>query len=120
MSKYPKPIGAYSAYREFNGLLFISGQIPLDPQTATIQTQDIKEQTKQVLENISAILEENGISFNEVLKSTCFLSDIEDFNAFNEIYAQYFKAPYPARSALAVKALPKGAKVEIEVIAHKK
>lgn len=119
MSNYPKAIGPYSAYREANGLLFISGQLPINPASGEIESSDIKEQTKQSLKNIGAILEENGISYDKVIKTTCFLADINDFVAFNEIYAEFFKAPYPARSAFAVKDLPKKAKVEIEIIAQK-
>lgn len=119
MSNYPKAIGPYSAYREVNGLLFISGQLPINPDSGKIESHDIKEQTKQSLKNIGAILEENGISYDKVVKTTCFLADINDFVAFNEIYAEFFKDPYPARSAFAVKDLPKKAKVEIEVIAQK-
>lgn len=119
MSNYPKAIGPYSAYREANGLLFISGQLPINPTSGEIESLDIKEQTRQSLENIGAILKENGIGYDKVLKSTCFLADINDFAAFNEIYAEFFKAPYPARSAFAVKDLPKKAKIEIEIIAQK-
>lgn len=119
ISNYPKAIGPYSAYREANGLLFISGQIPINPASGEIESSDIKEQTKQSLKNIGAILEENGISYDQVIKTTCLLADISDFAAFNEVYAQFFKSPYPARSAFAVKDIPKGAKVEIEVIAQK-
>lgn len=119
MSNYPKAIGPYSAYREANGLLFISGQLPINPASGEIESSDIKEQTAQSLKNIGAILEENGISYNQVIKTTCLLADISDFAAFNEVYAQFFKSPYPARSAFAVKDIPKGAKIEIEVIAKK-
>lgn len=119
MSNYPKAIGPYSAYRETNGLLFISGQLPINPSSGEIESSDIKEQTKQSLKNIGAILEENGITYNKVIKTTCFLADISDFAAFNEVYSEFFKAPYPARSAFAVKDLPKNAKIEIEVIASK-
>lgn len=119
MSNYPKAIGPYSAYREANGLLFISGQLPINPASGEIESSDIKEQTAQSLKNIEAILKENGISYDQVIKTTCLLADISDFAAFNEVYAQFFKSPYPARSAFAVKDIPKGAKIEIEVIAKK-
>ncbi|MCW1359695.1 RidA family protein [Campylobacter sp. US33a] len=119
MTNYPKAIGPYSAYREANGMLFISGQLPINPTSGEIESLDIKEQTRQSLKNIGAILEENGISYDKVVKTTCFLAEISDFLAFNEVYAEFFKAPYPARSAFAVKDLPKGAKIEIEVIASK-
>lgn len=119
MLSYPKAIGPYSVFRETNGLLFISGQIPINPSTGELEGSDIKEQTRQVLKNIGAILNENGLSYDKVLKSTCFLTDIQDFGAFNEVYAEFFTSPYPARSAFAVKALPKGAKVEIEVVVQR-
>lgn len=120
MSNYPKAIGPYSAYREANGLLFASGQLPINPSSGEIESQDIKEQTKQALNNIKGILDENGLSFSSVIKTTCFLADIADFTAFNEVYASFFTQPFPARSAFAVKDLPKGAKIEIEIIASLK
>lgn len=116
---YPQPIGPYSAYREAGGLFFASGQIPINPESGEIESEDIKEQTRQVLKNIEALLQENKLSFKQVVKSTCFLADIKDFAAFNEVYAEFFKHPYPSRSAFAVKDLPKGAKIEIEIIAYK-
>lgn len=119
MANYPKAIGAYSVYREVNGLLFASGQIPINPNSGEIEAKEIKTQTKQVLENIAAILEENGLGFENVIKTTCFLTDISEFADFNAVYSEFFKEPYPARSAVAVKDLPKGAKVEIEIIAKK-
>ncbi len=119
MSNYPKAIGPYSVYREINGLLFISGQLPINPDSGEIESTNIKEQTQQALKNIGAILKENKISYDKIIKTTCFLSDISEFIAFNEVYAEFFKAPYPARSAFAVKDLPKGAKIEIEAIAQK-
>lgn len=119
MQNYPKAIGPYSAYRKANGFLFISGQLPINPISGEIETQDIKEQTKQSLKNIEAILKENDMDFSNVIKTTCFLADIKDFVSFNEIYSEFFTSPYPARSAFAVKDLPKAAKVEIEVIASK-
>ncbi|QWU79737.1 RidA family protein [Campylobacter novaezeelandiae] len=119
MSNYPKAIGPYSAYREANGFLFISGQLPINPESGEIEAKDIKEQTKQSLLNIEAILKENNLCFDNVIKTTCFLANINDFVNFNEIYSSFFKAPYPARSAFAVKDLPKNALVEIEVIAAK-
>lgn len=117
---YPKAIGPYSTYRKAGDLVFISGQLPLDPNTMEIVSQEIKEQTKQSLKNIQAILKELGLESSHVLKTTIFLSDIADFAEVNEIYSQFFAPPYPARSAFAVQALPKGAKIEIEVIASKK
>lgn len=120
MQKYPKAIGPYSVYREANGLIFLSGQLPINPNTGELVKDDIKEQTKQALENVKAVLDESGLNLSSVIKTTCFLADINDFTAFNEIYAEFFTSPYPARSAFAVKDLPKGAKIEIEVIAIKK
>lgn len=119
MQNYPKAIGPYSAYRQANGFLFISGQLPINPNSGEIETQNIKEQTKQSLKNIEAILKENDMDFSNVIKTTCFLANIEDFVSFNEVYSEFFNNPYPARSAFAVKDLPKAAKVEIEVIASK-
>ena len=119
MSNYPKAIGAYSVYRIAGDFIFASGQIPLNPQTNELVSGDIATQTKQVLENIRGILEENGLNFNHIVKTTVFLADINDFAMMNEVYASFFKAPCPARSAVAVKDLPKGAKVEIEIIAYK-
>ena len=119
MQKYPKAIGPYSVYRVVNGFLFASGQIPINPESGNIESSDIKEQTKQSLKNVEAILKENNLSFTDVVKTTVFLSDINYFAAMNEVYAEFFKEPYPARSAIAVKDLPKNALVEIEIIAFK-
>lgn len=116
---YPKAIGPYSTYREAGDLIFISGQLPLDPNTMEIVSQEIKEQTEQCLKNIQAILKELRLEMKNVLKTTIFLSDIADFAEMNEIYAKFFLEPYPARSAFAVRSLPKGAKIEIEVIVSK-
>lgn len=116
---YPKAIGPYSTHREVGDLVFISGQLPLDPNTAEIVDETIQKQAEQCLENIQAILRELGLEMKNVLKTTIFLSDIADFAAMNEVYAKFFSSPYPARSAFAVRALPKGAKIEIEVIASK-
>lgn len=113
---YPKAIGPYSAYKKSGELAFISGQLPIDPTTGEIISTDIKEQTNQSLSNIKGILDEIGVGVENVLKTTVFLSDINDFAAANEIYGNFFKEPYPARSAFAVKDLPKGAKIEIEAI----
>lgn len=117
--KYPKAIGPYSAYRVLGSTIYVSGQLPIDPNTGEFVSDDVKEQTKRSLENILAILEENGVGMESVVKTTVFLSDIGYFADMNSIYSMYFKEPYPARSAFAVKDLPKGAKVEIEVVAHK-
>ena len=116
---YPKAIGAYSVYRVVGDFLFASGQIPLNPATNELVNGDIAAQTKQVLENIKGILAEHGLKFSDIVKTTVFLADIKDFVAMNEVYASYFSEPYPARSAVAVKDLPKGARVEIEIIAVK-
>ena len=115
----PKAIGPYSQATEVNGLLFISGQVPIDPATGKVVEGDIKAQTKQVLENIKAILEEAGYSFPQVVKSTCLLSDMSHFAAMNEVYGEYYKENPPARAAYAVKGLPLGVMVEIETIAAK-
>ena len=119
MQNYPEAIGPYSVYKEANGFLFVSGQIPINPKSKEIDSSDIKEQAKQSLKNIEAILKENNLSFADVIKTTVFLTDINDFASVNEVYAEFFKEPYPARSAIAVKDLPKNALVEIEIIAFK-
>lgn len=115
----PAAIGPYSQAIEINNTLYISGQIPLDPKTGNIVTGGIKEQTEQVMKNIAAILKEAGYSFSDVVKSTCLLSDINNFTAMNEVYAEYYLVDPPARAAFAVKDLPKGALIEIETIAAK-
>jgi 2-iminobutanoate/2-iminopropanoate deaminase len=114
----PKAIGPYSQAVETNGMLFISGQIPVNPQTGLIP-DGINAQTKQVMENIAAILHEAGYDFSDVVKSTCLLSDITHFKAMNEVYAAYYTHDCPARAAFAVKDLPMGVLVEIETIAAK-
>lgn len=119
MQTYPKPVGAYSAYRQANNFVFLSGQIPLHSQSNELVQGDIVEQTKQVFSHIKAILSENGLSLKDIVKTTVLLADINDFAKMNEVYASFFTPPYPARSAFAVKDLPKGAKIEIEVIATK-
>ena len=115
----PAAIGPYSQAIEINNTLYISGQIPLDPKTGSIVAGGIKEQTEQVMKNIAAILDEAGYSFSDVVKSTCLLSDISNFVAMNEVYAEYYPVNPPARAAFAVKDLPKGALIEIETIAAK-
>ena len=112
----PGAIGPYSQAIRSNGFLFASGQIPINPENGNIETQDIALQTEQVCKNVSAILEANGLTFENVIKTTCFLSDISDFSAFNDVYAKYFTSK-PARSCVAVKDIPKGALCEIEIIA---
>jgi 2-iminobutanoate/2-iminopropanoate deaminase len=115
----PAAIGPYSQAVEANGTLYISGQIPINPEVGKIVATTITEQAEQVFSNISAILNEAGYSFAEVVKSTVFLSDIADFGGMNEVYKKYYQTECPARSAFAVKALPLGALVEIETIAAK-
>ncbi|MDA3819917.1 MAG: RidA family protein [Candidatus Delongbacteria bacterium] len=116
--KAPKAIGPYSQAVEINDMLFISGQVPVKPETGKIP-EGIEAQTKQVMENIGAILNEAGYSFDDVIKSTCLLSDMANFKAMNEIYGSYYAQNPPARAAFAVKELPLGALVEIETIAVK-
>ena len=119
--KAPAAIGPYSqAIDSGAGLVFVSGQLPIDPATGAFPEGGVKEQTRQCLTNASAILEAAGLSLAQVVKTTVFLADMGDFAAMNEVYAQFFQAPFPARSAVAVKTLPKGALVEIECIAAKK
>jgi len=115
--KAPKAIGPYSQAIEINGMLYISGQIPIDPATSKIEEGGIKEQTEQVMKNIGAILAEAGYTFADVIKSTCLLSDIDNFAAMNEIYGKYYPENSPARAAYAVVKLPLGALIEIETIA---
>ncbi len=115
----PKAIGPYSQAVEANGMLFISGQIPVNPATGEIVEADIKVQTKQVMENIGAILKEAGYSFDDVIKSTCLLSDMGNFAEMNEVYGEYYRENPPARAAFAVKTLPLNVLVEIETIAAK-
>ncbi len=116
--KAPAAIGPYSQAIEANGMLFISGQIPVDPATGIVP-EGITAQTEQVMKNIAAILLEAGYSFDNVVKTTCLLSDIANFGAMNEVYAKYFLVNPPARAAFAVRDLPKGVMVEIETIAVK-
>ena len=113
----PAAIGPYSQAIEANGTLFISGQIPLNPATGEFSADDIKGQTRQVFRNIGAILKEAGLGFEHVVQATVYLADIADFAAMNEVYAECVTAPYPARAAFQVAALPKNAKVEIGVTA---
>lgn len=117
--KAPAAVGAYSQAVEANGTLYISGQIPLNPTTGKIVEGGVKEQTIQVMENIKAILEEANYSFDNVVKSTCLLSDIANFKEFNDVYASYYTTNPPARAAFAVKDLPMGVLIEIETIAVK-
>jgi 2-iminobutanoate/2-iminopropanoate deaminase len=118
-TKAPAAIGPYSQAIEANGFVYASGQLPIDPATGQFPEGGIKEQTRQSLTNAQNILVEAGIDLSHVVKTTVFLSDIANFAPMNEVYAQFFREPFPARSAVAVKDLPKGALVEIEVIAVK-
>ena len=115
-SKAPAAIGPYSQAIKVGNLLYTSGQIPIDPATGNIVSGNIKEQTRQALSNIKAILEEAGLTMNNVVKTTVFLTNMEDFTEMNSIYAEFFSEPFPARSAVAVRTLPKGVLVEIEAI----
>jgi len=112
----PKAIGPYSQAIEANGMLFISGQIPIDPQTGKIVDGGITEQTEQVMKNIGAILKEAGFEFRDIVKSTCLLSDMDNFAAMNVVYGTYYSENPPARAAYAVVKLPLGALIEIETI----
>lgn len=112
----PKAIGPYSQAIEANGMIFISGQIPVNPATGTVP-EGITEQTEQVMQNIKAILQEAGLGFENVVKSTCLLSDMANFKAMNEVYGKYYSVNPPARAAFAVRELPLGVLVEIESIA---
>ena len=116
----PAAIGPYSQAVEANGMLFISGQVAIDPQTGKVTEGGITGQTEQVMKNIGAILKEAGYDFTDVIKSTCLLSDMGDFAAMNVVYGKYYPENPPARAAFAVKELPLGVLVEIETIATKK
>ncbi len=115
----PKAIGPYSQAIEAGNMIFASGQIPIDPSTGNFVEGGIKEQTRMSLTNAQNILREAGTDLAHVVKTTVFLSDMDNFAAMNEVYAEFFSQPYPARSAVAVKTLPKGALVEVECIAVK-
>lgn len=117
--KAPKAIGPYSQAVEANGTLYISGQLPVDVNTGKFVEGGVKEQTEQALKNIGYILEAAGYTYDNVVKSTCLLSDIANFAEMNEVYAKYYQTDCPARAAFAVKSLPMGALVEIETIAVK-
>lgn len=115
----PAAIGPYSQAVLAGNMLYISGQLPIDPKTGAIASENVQVQTEQSLKNICAILTEAGYSCSDVVKTTVLLSDISDFTAMNEVYAKFFKEKCPARAAFSVKDLPKGARVEIEVVAYK-
>jgi 2-iminobutanoate/2-iminopropanoate deaminase len=114
----PAAIGPYSQAIQVGNLVYTSGQIPIDPATGAFVEGGIKEQTRQSLSNVRAILEEAGLTMANVVKTTVFLADMADFAEMNAVYAEFFSEPYPARSAVAVKTLPKGALIEIEVVAE--
>lgn len=114
--KAPAAIGPYSQAISANGMLFASGQVPIDPDTGNLKGNTVALQAEQVCKNVGELLKVNGLSFDDVIKTTCFLADIKDFADFNAVYAKYFTSK-PARSCVAVKDIPKGALCEIEVIA---
>ena len=114
----PAAIGPYSQAIRVGNIIFTSGQIPIDPATGSFVEGGIKEQTRQSLLNVKAILNEAGTTIDHVIKTTVFMADMNDFAEMNSVYSEFFNTPYPARSAVAVKTLPKGALVEIEVIAE--
>ncbi|RUL48809.1 RidA family protein [Lysinibacillus antri] len=116
--KAPAAVGPYSQGIEVNGLLFLSGMLPINPDNGEIEVTDVKNQTKQVLDNIVALLGSQGLSLNDVVKATIFLQSMDDFTDVNNVYATYFNEHKPARSCVAVKEIPKKALVEIEVIAR--
>ena len=116
-TKAPAAIGPYSQAIRVGNLVYTSGQIPIDPATGEFAEGGIKEQTRQSLLNLKAILEEAGLTMSDVVKTTVFMADMNDFAAMNAVYAEFFAEPYPARSAVAVKTLPIGALVEIEAVA---
>ena len=117
-AKSPAAVGPYSHAVRVGEMLFCAGQIPIDPKDGNLIVGDIKAQTDRVLQNVKAILDDQGLTFANVVKSTVFLTDLANFAGMNEIYAKYFTDNFPARSTIQVAGLPKGAAVEIEVIAH--
>jgi 2-iminobutanoate/2-iminopropanoate deaminase len=117
-AKSPAAVGPYNHAIRIGDLLFCAGQIPIDPATGNLIPGDARAQTERVLENVKAILEDQKLGFSNVVKTTVFLTNLADFAAMNEVYSKYFTVDYPARSTIQVAALPKGANVEIEVVAH--
>jgi 2-iminobutanoate/2-iminopropanoate deaminase len=113
----PKAVGPYSQAIQCGDLLFVSGQIPIDPATGALAGEDIQTQTRRVLDNVKGLLESQGLGMENVVKSTLFITDMKDFAVVNEIYATYFPSPPPARSTVAISGLARGAKIELEVIA---
>jgi len=116
-AKSPTAVGPYNHAVRVGDLLFTAGQIPLDPATGALVPGDVKAQTEQVLQNLKSILDDQGLGFGNVVKSTVFLTNLADFAAMNEVYARYFTTDFPARSTVQVAALPRGSAVEIEVVA---
>ena len=116
-ARAPKAIGPYSAALRAGNLLFISGQVPIDPESGALVEGDIASQTRQVLSNIGALLEAAGLSHTSVVRTTVFLADMSDFSAMNEMYRSFFSEPYPARSTVQAARLPRDARIEIDVIA---
>ncbi len=117
-AKSPTAVGPYNHAVRVGDLLFCAGQIPIEPANGNLVAGDIKVQTERVLENVKAILEDQGLTFKNVVKSTVFMVNLADFASMNEVYAKYFTSDFPARSTIQVAALPKAASVEIEVVAH--
>ena len=117
-AKSAPAVGPYNHAVRIGDLLFCAGQIPIDPGTGNLVSGDVKAQTERVLQNVKAILDDQNLTFTNVVKSTVFMTNLADFAGMNEVYAKYFTADFPARSTVQVAALPKGANVEIEVIAH--
>jgi 2-iminobutanoate/2-iminopropanoate deaminase len=117
-SKSPAAVGPYNHAVRIGDLLFCAGQIPIDPATGNLIPGDVKAQTERVLQNVKAILDDQNLTFANVVKSTVFMTNLGDFAGMNEIYSKHFTSDFPARSTVQVAALPKGANVEIEVVAH--
>jgi 2-iminobutanoate/2-iminopropanoate deaminase len=117
-AKSPTAVGPYNHAVRVGDLLFCAGQIPIEPATGDLVQGDIKAQTDRVLQNVKAILDDQKLTFANVVKSTVFMTNLADFGGMNEVYAKYFTGDFPARSTIQVAALPKGANVEIEVVAH--
>jgi 2-iminobutanoate/2-iminopropanoate deaminase len=115
----PAPIGPYNQAVEINGTVYISGQICIDPATGSLKNKDIQEETHQVMQNLKSILQEAGISFSHVVKTTIFITDMNQFSSINEIYGKYFDGDFPARETVQVSALPKFVNVEISMVAVK-
>ncbi|GGD26064.1 RidA family protein [Pontibacillus salipaludis] len=115
----PEAIGPYSQAIDLGQIVFVSGQIPLNPSTMEIVSDDVSEQTTQVMKNVGAILEEAGLNYAHIAKANIYLASMEDFQTVNEIYASFLQEPYPARAAIEVSRLPKDVKIEVEVVAHR-